>query len=355
MPIRVLLVEDSPVALEVLKKILQQSPQIEIVGTARSGVEALALLPQVDPQVICTDLHMPHMDGLELTVEIMDRCPLPILVISISVQAEDSQQVFRLLDAGAVDIFPKPIAGLNADNLALNQALIDKIRVLSGVKVFRKKRMSATPTQHLMPPMPLRSHLAHINPKIVAIGASTGGPNALHTLFSKLPKEFPPVICVQHISTGFLQGLIDWLQKDCALSITIAQSGQFPEPGQIYFPPEHCHLTLNAQGQFVHLDWPLVNGHRPSITVTFDAIAQYYGQHAVGILLTGMGDDGALGLYSLAQVGGLTIAQDEATCVIFGMPKVAIDLGAAHQILPIEAIAPTLINLVQSHAPSSLI
>ncbi len=344
MAIRVLLVEDSPVALKVLTRILQQSPQIELVGTACSGVEALELIPQVQPQVICTDLHMPKMDGLELTSEIMDRFPLPILVISVSVQAEDTKQVFQLLDAGAVDIFPKPIAGLTTDNLELNQELVNKIRVLSGVRVFRKKRVRA---KSYLSTSPLLSNKSKsFQPRIVAVGASTGGPQALQNLFRQLPSHFPPLICVQHISTGFLEGLINWLQQDCILSVEIAQAQKKPEPGHIYFPPENYHLALDKHGQFFYLDSPPVNGHRPAINVTFDSVAQYYGKHAVGILLTGMGQDGALGLKSIRQAGGFTIAQDESTCVVFGMPKVAIELDAAHQVLPIQAIAPNLINYV---------
>ncbi|NEP20253.1 MAG: response regulator, partial [Leptolyngbya sp. SIO4C1] len=309
-------------------------------------LEALAMIPEVEPEVICTDLHMPQMDGLVLTMEVMDRYPRPILVVSASVQEDDSQHVFQLLSAGAVDIFPKPVTGLRADNATLNDALINKIRILSGVKVFRKKQQSA-PAKPLVLPQPART-TSRI--QLVTVGASTGGPQALHTLFSQLPKDFPPVLCVQHISTGFLQGLIDWLQKGCLVSLEIAQSNQRPQPGRIYFPPEDHHLTLNKKGEFVYLDLPPVEGHCPSITVTFDAVAQYYRHRAVGILLTGMGRDGALGMQSIAQAGGLTIAQDEESCVVFGMPKVAIDLGAAKQVLPIGAIAPALLKLVYQSA-----
>ncbi|MEL6938640.1 MAG: chemotaxis-specific protein-glutamate methyltransferase CheB [Cyanobacteria bacterium J06598_1] len=349
MPIRVLLVEDSPVVLAVLTKILQQSPQIEIVGAAHTGLEALKLIPQVRPEVVCTDLHMPHMDGLALTVEIMNRFPLPILVVSVSVQDEDTQQVFRLLEAGAVDVFPKPVAGLNAESAALNAALIEKIQILAGVKVFRKKRaaFSAAPTQVLSP---ARSQWARAwkRPKVVTVGTSTGGPQALYQVLSNLPKAFPPVICVQHIGSGFLQGLMTWLQRDCALKITIAQSGQMPAPGHVYFAPDQQHLLLDDRGFFAYGEGPLVDGHRPSITVTFESVAGYYGPQAIGVLLTGMGKDGAAGLQAIARAGGLTLAQDEATSVVFGMPKVAIDLGAAYEVLPIEAIAPTLKQFVET-------
>ncbi|MEL6351483.1 MAG: chemotaxis-specific protein-glutamate methyltransferase CheB [Cyanobacteria bacterium J06627_28] len=369
MPIRVLLVEDSPVALAVLTKILERSPQIEIVGVAHTGVEALSMIPQIQPQVICTDLHMPHMDGLALTTEIMARFPLPILVISVSVQAEDTAQVFRLLEAGAVDVLPKPVAGMTVENEVLNKRLIEKIQILSGVRVFKKKKAvgRAAVDQAVAATVPVggaehsvsdrssgisAEFSAEISqwkrPKIIAIGASTGGPKALHALLRELPRNFPPVVCVQHISPGFLSGLLNWIQHDCAVQLVIAQEGERPAAGHVYFAPAHRHLRLSDKGEFAYWDGPLVDGHRPSITVTLQSVARYYGPQSVGVLLTGMGQDGAMGMAAIARSGGLTLAQDEATSVVFGMPKVAIDLGAAHRVLPLAAIAPTLIQFVNT-------
>jgi two-component system, chemotaxis family, protein-glutamate methylesterase/glutaminase len=346
MPIRVLLVEDSQVTLLILRRILNLSPQIEVVGEARTGLEALQLLPNVQPDVICTDLHMPQMDGLEFTTEVMALYPRPILVISISVQEEDTHHVFNLLEAGALDILPKPTAGLSADDKLLNEQLINKIQILSGVKVFKKKRKSPSPVKSLE----TFSSKSYFKPKIVVVGASTGGPQAINELFAQLPADFPvPVICVQHISFGFLQGFIDWLASSCRLPIQIAQPRDKPKPGTIYFPPEQRHLELDDKGQFICSNSPPLDGHRPSVTVTFKSVAKFYGKATVGILLTGMGRDGAEGMQCIAQAGGLTIAQDEATSVIYGMPKEAIDLGAAKLVLPIHAIAPRLLELLQKH------
>ncbi len=348
MPIRVLLVEDSQIALVILKRILNSSPQIEVVGEARTGLEALTLIPKVQPDVICTDLHMPQMDGLEFTSEVMALYPRPILVISASVQEEDTHHVFQLLEAGAVDIFPKPRTGLAKNDELLKRELLNKIKVLSGVKVLTKKRKSLiqAKSQETGNFAVFSSH-SHPKPKIVVIGASTGGPQALQELLTQLPVNFPvPVICVQHICTGFLQGLIDWLAISCRLPIQIAQYGDMPKPGKIYFPPEQQHLELDAGGRFICSHSPPLAGHRPSVTVTFKSIAKFYGQATVGILLTGMGRDGAEGMQVVAQAGGFTIAQDESTSIVFGMPKEAIDLGAAKKILPIQAIAPTLLKLL---------
>lgn len=361
MPIRVLIVEDSLVALTILKRILATSSEIEIVGTARTGIEALALVPDIKPDVICTDLHMPQMNGLEFTSQIMAHHPLPILVVSASVQEEDSHHIFQLLEAGAVDILPKPTAGFDAENLLLQQSLINKVKIISGVKVFKRKpkqHQSPTASQQfrlrgdsLLPtstatlPLTMKS-----KPKILAVGTSTGGPLALQEIFTQLPKNFPlPIVCVQHISLGFLQGLIDWLAGCCALSVQIAPVGERPQPGFIYFPQERQHLKLDRDGRFVHSQEPPVDGHCPSVTATFSSIAQCYGRRTIGILLTGMGRDGAEGMKAIADAGGLTIAQDEATSVVFGMPKEAIALGAAHQVLPLQAIAPAVLKLVQPH------
>lgn len=346
MPIRVLLVEDSPIALTILQRILDSSPEIEIVGTARTGVEALAILPNVQPDVICTDFFMPHMNGLELTSKVMTSNPLPILVISGSVQEDDGLRIFQLLEAGAVDVCPKPVTGLDMQNSVFKQSLIHKVKVLSGVRVFRKKRALPTSrqtTHKISKVVPL------CRPKIVAIGASTGGPMALQEILNHLPSNFPlPIVCVQHISLGFLDGLISWLGMGCQLPIQIAKSGTRPQPGHIYFPSERQHLTLDSEGRFVHSEDPPIDSHRPSVTKTFVSIAEFYGRRALGILLTGMGRDGADGMNAITQAGGMTIAQDETTSVVFGMPKEAIALGAARYVLPIQKIAPTLLELIQS-------
>lgn len=359
-PIRVLLVEDSPVALTILKRILATDPEIQVVGVAHNGIEALELIPQVQPTVICTDLHMPKMSGLELIRRIMSEFPRPVLVISASVQEEDRQNVFQLLQAGALEVFPKPRTGLSSEYEQNKQALINAIKVLAGVSVFTQRLRVVPPVASSNGNPPVYSNSTRPTstgssvlsggpvvdirlPRVVAIGASTGGPQALHTILRPLPATFPvPILCVQHISEGFLQGLVTWLNAECALKIAIAQPGELPKPGTVYFAPERHHLQLDSQGRFTYLAAPPVAGHCPSATVLFQAVAAYYRRSAIGILLTGMGRDGADGLLSLAESGSSTIVQDEASCVVFGMPKEAIALGAAQQILPLQDIAALL-------------
>ncbi|CAD5940914.1 Chemotaxis response regulator protein-glutamate methylesterase 2 [Planktothrix tepida] len=378
MPIRVLLVEDSTVALIILKRILSISPDLCIVGTAQTGKEALTLVPTLQPDVICTDFHMPQMNGLEFIQEVMVLYPRPILVISASVQTDDTHNVFQLLNAGAVDVFPKPKTGLASDYELIGQELIQKIKVLSGVKVFTKHRKS----QQTLNPLPLNNRLSippapsplpvtrtigssptsisnwtdtpkvpFVSSKIIkmlAIGASTGGPQALHTILTQLPSNFPvPVVCVQHISEGFLQGLVTWLDGECHLSIKIATPGELPHAGCVYFAPEGHHLEFSRNGRFAYSTAPPLAGHRPSVTTTLESVAQFYGSNSAGILLTGMGRDGADGMKAIAEVGGLTIAQNQDSCVVFGMPAEAIALGAAQYILSVNEIAPFLLNRVK--------
>jgi two-component system, chemotaxis family, protein-glutamate methylesterase/glutaminase len=359
-PIPVLLVEDSPVALMILKRILTGSSEIEVVGVARNGVEALEMIPELQPKVICTDLHMPRMSGLELTRRVMAECPRPILVISASVDQQDNaQNVFQLLQAGALDVFPKPTVELLSEYEQIKRELIIKIKILSGVSVFTQhsgiqsqeltiqrpkgvfyeERYTKKTSNRLFPTSQFAS------PRAIAIGASTGGPQALFTILKALPANFPiPIFCVQHISVGFLDGLVSWLSAECQLKMAIAQGGDVPQPGTVYFAPDQHHLQLDHQGRIILLNDVPVSGHRPSITVTFQSVAAYYRQATLGILLTGMGRDGAEGLLTIAQAGGTTIAQNEQSCVVFGMPKEAIALGAAQHILPIDEIAPMLLK-----------
>jgi two-component system, chemotaxis family, protein-glutamate methylesterase/glutaminase len=346
MPIRVLIVEDSAIFQSVLKNIFHSSPEVEVVGTANNGLEGLALIPQLNPDVICTDFHMPRMDGLEFTKQVMAQYPRPILVISVSVQTEQRHRIFELLEAGAVDIFPKPRPGTNQDAQIDRLKLINKIKILAGVKVFKKRTScSSIQSQSQLKTTTSLSKNSLNSIKIVAIGTSTGGPQALQTIFSGLPANFSvPIVCVQHISPGFLDGLIQWLALTCPLPIQIAKSGIIPQPGTIYFPPEKKHLEFNSQRQLVCSDAPPVGGHRPAVNITFKSVAQVYGQNALAILLTGMGKDGAEGMQMIQQAGGLTIAQDQDTSVIFGMPKEAIELGAAKHILPLPEITPFLLE-----------
>ncbi len=343
--IRVLLVDDSPLVLNILQRLLSRSPEIQVVGTATNGKEALDLLPALNPDVICTDLHMPVMDGLEFTREVMAKYPRPILVVSVSVEA-GSANVFMLLDAGAVDVFPKPRAIQDADFDKVADELASRIRILAGVRVIHRSNVMNAPLA--LPPT--TSSRPQSSLRIIVIGASTGGPQALRDILSHLPATFPlPVVCVQHIGSSFLSGMVDWLADACTLTVRKAAHGETPQTGVVYFAPEDNHLEFNSDGCFLFSIAPPVDGHRPSVTVTMQAAARCFGGGTVGVLLTGMGSDGADGMASIATAGGITLAQDEASSVVYGMPKAAVALGAAQKILPLEQIAPALEALVNNH------
>jgi two-component system, chemotaxis family, protein-glutamate methylesterase/glutaminase len=345
-PISVLLVEDSPVALEILDRLLASSPDIKVVGKARNGKEAIDLIPKLQPKVICTDLHMKEMDGLELTKQVMANHPRPILVVSTSVQKEDTNTIFELLQAGAVDVFPKPNTGLASDYEQVKRDLITKIKILSGVTVFTKRQTPVVSTVNSANNFTFPANITG-TVRVITIGASTGGPQALHKIIAPLPANLPvPVICTQHISQGFLQGLVDWLDSECQVKVKIAQAGEMPCPGTVYFAPDQNHLELDAQGKFIYGSSIPVDSHCPSVSVTFRSVAKFYSRAVISILLTGMGKDGATGMQAISEAGGITIAQDEKTCVVFGMPKEAIALGVVQHVLPIQDIAPLLLKKI---------
>ncbi len=348
-PTKVLLVEDSPIAIELLQRLLRDSSEVEIVGTARNGREALELIPQVNPHVICTDLHMSPIDGLELTKEVMVKFPRPILVISNSVKEDDTSNIFGLLQAGAVDIFPKPASGDYTEYEQVKQRLLAKINMLSQVRV---KARFPLPAHSLAKPC-LWHYGTKIDPtatdanmlRAIAIGASTGGPQAIHKILTSLPQDFAtPIICAQHIGEGFLAGLINWLKEDAQLNVKIAQIGEIPAPNTVYFAPERAHLEFDAEGKFIYSNFTAATGTCPSIDALFRAVAGQYGGASASMLLTGTGHDGVAGTQAVAAAGGITIAQSEPSCLVFGMAKLAIATGSVSQVLNLDEIAPFLLT-----------
>ncbi len=344
MPIRVFLVEDSPIALQILKSTLAASPDLEVVGTAQNGKDALVEICRLKPDVVCTDLYMKGMDGLELTRQVLAQSPCPILVISVAVGEGNEQTVFQLLQAGAVDVFPKPASGLASDYL--KDDLIQKVKVLSGVKVFTRP-IKPAPLPSIGGIKSLSAEKLQGDHHIIGIGASTGGPQAVFKILSQLPATFPlPILCTQHISEGFLEGLVSWMDQECGLKIKVADAGESVQPGTVYYAPERFNLEIDRRGKLIHSAAVPTEHHCPSINCMLRSLALNYGSQATGILLTGMGNDGADGMSFINQVGGLTIAQDETSSVVFGMPKEAIALGAIQTVLPIGEIADVLLKLV---------
>ena len=342
-PIRTFLVGES---LAPLQRMLATSSEIEISGTAKNGKEALELIPKNNSQVICTELEMPVMDGLDLTRGLMATDPRAILVVSRLGQKEDPDKVFQLFEAGAIEVFPMSDYESELALYASVQELIKKIKILSGVMVLRRRQI--LPDIAMQPMHPLSGDCSQAIPGMVVIGASTGGPQALKEILAQLPADFPlPIVCVQHISQGFLQGLVDWLAVDCSLPIAIAEAEGRPQAGTVYFPPEGRHLKFDEDGRFLVADGSKVDTHLPSVTVSFKSAAYRFGSHVIGVLLTGMGEDGVDGMLAISDQGGITIAQNEQSCVVFGMPQRAIEVRAASHILPLQDIASMLISTVR--------
>jgi two-component system chemotaxis response regulator CheB len=301
--------------------------------------QALAL----KPDLITRDSHLPGMDGFEATRRIMEQRPTPIVIVSSSVERSEVMVTFNAIQAGALDVLEKPVASNHPNFSALCARLITTVKLMSEVKVIRRYR-SHTPPHTVGNSAPVARRFA-----LLAIGASTGGPAALNTVFRGLPTGFPlPLLVVQHMTIGFTAGLVAWLQLESRLAIKLANEGEQLNPGTIYIAPDDTHVQVLNRGVIALSKAPPVSHVRPSATVLFESVARVYGGEAIGVLLTGMGDDGARGLKAMHDRGAPTIVQDEATSAVYGMPKVAVELGAADQRLPLPQISNAILALAGS-------
>ena len=330
--VRVLLADDSPLFREMLTRIVGAEPGFEVVAAARNGEEAARLVQALRPDVVTMDLQMPGADGFSGIARIMADVPTPILVLSsLPAQAVG----FQALSLGALDILEKPRA--DADLAAYGQLLRSRLRLLSGVKVIRHPRGLRRPGAP--------GRRAGTRADVVAVGASLGGPRALATLLRRLPGDFAaPIAVVQHIADGFTEGLAAWLDQECALAVRVARDGDLLEAATVLVAPAGRHLLV-GRSRVRLSDDPPVEGFRPSVTPLFLSAAQAHGPRACGVLLTGMGRDGADGLAELRRAGGHAIAQDETSSAIFGMPRAAIAAGAADQVLALDDIPRALLEL----------
>lgn len=340
--IRVLIVDDSVVAREMLTQILGSDERIEVVGQAVNGAEAVEMVARLRPDLVTMDIHMPVMDGLGATEKIMAYTPTPILVVSSSVHGEGVGKAFDALSLGALDVIKKPEPRDWADLERIARDVIRKVRILSNVAVIthiRGKERTA--------PSVLESvHVKDGKRSIVAVGASTGGPTALLTVLAALPEDFPvPIVVAQHIAEGFVDGLVRWLDSSCRLRVVTAIDGVRMEPGAAYFAPTGSNAVVD--GACVRLV-PVGSNqfYTPNVDVLFDSVARAHGAGAVGVLLTGMGADGAEGLRKMRAAGAATIAQDEGSCTVFGMPKAAIALDAAEHVVELGSVAEKIEEIV---------
>ncbi|MEW6157241.1 MAG: chemotaxis-specific protein-glutamate methyltransferase CheB [Verrucomicrobiota bacterium] len=337
--IKVLVVEDSPVAQLLLVHILNSDPRLMVVGTANNGQEALAFLHKTKPDAIVMDIHMPGMDGYTTTRRIMETQPVPIIVCSASLNPAEVTNTFRALEAGALALVAKPVGLTHQDYAALARQLVETVCLMAEVKVVRRwTHHRVTSSSTAFGNIESRSRPNPV--KVVAIGASTGGPVALQTILSQLAKPFPaPLLIVQHIADGFLSGLVEWLSQSTGFEIEIAAHGASAVAGRAYVGPEGYHMGFGPGNQIVLSKSAPENGLRPAISHLFRSVAETCRAQAIGILLTGMGRDGAEELTALNQLGALTIAQDVHSSVVHGMPGEAIKLGGASYVLAPDQIA----------------
>lgn len=341
--LKVLIADDSATARQALKYIVQQADGMDVVGEAVNGQQAVEMAENLHPDVILMDIVMPEMDGLEATSEIMLHVPTPIVVVSSTVDGPETETAFQAIRAGALTVLPKPAAIGSSAYLRESKTLQTTIRAMAGVSVIHHRRYQSSRPN----PIPVVADSGEA-PEIVVMVSSTGGPGALGEIVSLLPADFPlPIVIVQHITPDFLTSMIKWLDMVSLLTVTLAHEGDSPKPGNVYLAPGDTHLLL-GRGRRFRFDDQTPASHKPSGDILLKSIAQQFGARAIGIVLTGMGEDGAEGLRALHTQGAYTIAQDEATSAVFGMPRAAIEMGAARRVLPLAEIPAALIELTSS-------
>ena len=348
--IRVLIVEDSPSVRELLSYIISADPELKIVGTAENGEEAIEAVTRLNPDIVTMDIHMPKMDGFEATRRIMETQPTPIVVVSSSTSVKDVSNALRTVEAGALSIMPRPYGLGHPQHAASAKELVQMIKLMAGVKVVKHWPKRQIKTEPL--PLPVMiSVKTTTGIQVVAMGGSTGATIVFQTILRGLPGDFPvPVLIVQHMAIGFIKGFTEWLTDTTTFPTSVAIHGEYLHPGRAYVAPEGFHMGIDNNRRIVYGTGDSENGSLPSVSYLFRSVAQCAGNQAIGVLLSGMGQDGAKELKIMRDRGALTIAQDKESSVVFGMPGMAVELGAADLVLPPENIAPVLVSVVRRSA-----
>jgi two-component system, chemotaxis family, protein-glutamate methylesterase/glutaminase len=350
--IKVLIVDDSALVRQVLREIFQTDPLIEVLDSVSDPYQAAKVIQNVLPDVITLDIEMPRMDGLTFLKKIMSQHPIPVVIIS-SLTAKGTETAIKAMEYGAIEIITKPQMATKEFFEESKILLCDAVRAAAISKISQKSfpKIKVTPkyTADAVLASPGRLSMIKTTDTVIAVGASTGGTEALRIFLEALPPDSHGVIIVQHMPENFTKSFANRLDEICRISVKEAENGDFVLRGKALIAPGNKHMLLKRSGAryFVEVkDGPLVNRHRPSVDVLFRSTARYAGKNAVGIIMTGMGDDGAKGLLEMKDAGAITIAQDEKSCVVFGMPKEAIKLDAADKILALENIAPYIMTII---------
>lgn len=351
MKIKVLIVDDSALIRGVMKEIINSQPDMEVVGVAPDPLVARELIKQTNPDVLTLDVEMPKMDGLEFLEKLMRLRPMPVVMVS-SLTERGSEITLRALELGAIDFVTKPKISIQSGMLEYTELIAEKIRIASQAKIRVRAQPQGTHLQAANVLSSLRNPLMS-SEKLIIIGASTGGTEAIKEFLIQLPSDSPGILITQHMPEGFTRSFANRLDKLCKISVKEAEGGERVLPGHAYLAPGHSHLTLVRSGAnyMTKLDQgPPVNRHRPSVDVLFRSAAISAGKNAVGVILTGMGKDGAAGMLEMKKMGAYNLAQDEASCVVFGMPREAIAIGATDEVAPLHELPGRVMEYFIAHA-----
>ncbi len=366
MPIRLLIVDDSALVRKLLTEMVGKDRDIEVVGTATDPYAAREKIKQLNPDVITLDVEMPRMDGVTFLENLMRLRPMPVVMVS-SLTQHGADITLRALELGAVDFVSKPRVDVAGSLVDYAQELIAKIKMAAGARVNPRSsaprpsvsvsaaglKVDERRSADAVLPAVTGRRVLRTTDRIVAIGASTGGTEAIREVLEMMPADAPAIVVSQHIPAAFSRAFAERINRSCAMSVCEAQDGQYILPGHAYIAPGDRHLIVERDGARYRCrlnDGPHVNRHRPSVDVMFRSVAQNVGPNATGVILTGMGDDGARGLKEMLEAGAGTIAQDEASSVVWGMPGAAVKLGAAEHVMPLQRIPGQILNLT-SDAP----
>jgi two-component system chemotaxis response regulator CheB len=357
MKIKVLIVDDSALIRSVMSEIIRQQPDMEVVGVAPDPIVARDLIKQTNPDVLTLDVEMPRMDGLDFLEKLMRLRPMPVVMVS-SLTERGSEITLRALELGAVDFVTKPKLSIQSGMREYTDLIADKIRAASQAKIKARRitppDLNKVAADGALPQIrnPLTS-----SEKLIIIGASTGGTEAIKEFLMQMPSDCPGILVTQHMPEGFTRSFARRLDSLCKISVKEAESGERVLPGHAYIAPGHSHLLLARSGAnyVTQLDQgPPVNRHRPSVDMLFNSAAACAGKNAVGVILTGMGKDGAAGMLTMKNAGAYNFAQDEATCVVFGMPREAIAVGGTHEVGPLNALPGMVLGYLAAHSSRAL-
>ncbi len=352
--IKVLVVDDSAFMRKALTSMLQEDPEIKVIGTARDGLEAIEQIQKLRPDVVTLDVEMPRMDGLTALKEIMQKCPVPVIMVS-SLTTEGAKVTLEALDLGAVDFIPKNLSELSVNIVKIKGMLIDKIKTIGRRGLVKRKpivRPAEPPKVETPKVEPPKVKIATTERRIgiVSIGTSTGGPKALQEIIPKLPKDFPvPIVIAQHMPPNFTKPFAERLDQLSQLSVKEAEEGEPIKPGMVYIAPGRGHMRLKRRGieTLISISEDKEDFiYRPSVDALMSSVAETFPGRCLGVILTGMGNDGEKGCKKIKETGGKIFAQSEDTCVVYGMPRAVVEAGIADKIVSIDEMAGEIINAV---------